>query len=234
MNEFLTCDRIKNMISSYFDMELSDEDMKLVENHIESCPDCRQELENIRRLSSLIKTSWQKDASYDDIPAVKGLLPAEIEKCLSIKSGLSEFIDGELPREKTVEILEHVINCEFCRNQYEKIKEVSNLTRNYLENSYNDEVFIEKQKTHTRVIEKIRQLKNRKKILTSAVAVVFIAVLGWFSAVQFTSTKPEDININKTRYIRTERPMYVKSEEFILTELDSEPPKEVVSLIYGN
>ncbi len=237
MNEFLTCNEIKNLLSPYFDMELSDEETEIVTKHIENCPGCKQQLESIKHLSGNIKLSYNPDNDRDipgNLSAVRGLLPQDIEECLTVKSNLSAFIDGELPGEKTIKVLEHVINCEFCRKQYEKVKKTSELTRNYLENSVCNEVYIARQKTHIKVIEKIRQINSKRKILSSAAAVVFVAVLGWFSILQLNPVKPDDVNINETRYIRTDRPMYVKSEEFILTELDSAPPKEVVSLLYGD
>lgn len=234
MNDFLTCNEVKELLSPYFDNELSKNECIKVEKHLKRCAECRQEFENIKKLSCSIKNSFGKNSSSDYFYDQEGLLPEDLEKCMSVRFNLSAFIDGETPKQKTIEILEHIINCEFCRKQYEKVKKTSKITRHYLETSSISEVYSKKEKTYIKVIEKLTQLNNRKKILSSAAAVVFIAVLGWFSIIQFSSVQPEEININKTRYIRLERPLYVKSEQFILTELDSTPSKEVVSLLHGN
>ncbi len=227
MNEFLICDEIKKLLSPYFDAELSDEDRKLVDKHLENCPDCRQELENIKEVSSLLK----KSSVYND--SIK-MIPEEMQRCLKVKSNLSAFIDGELDKNDTIELLEHIINCSFCRNQYEKIKQTRDFTKNYLEKSLNKDICLPNNRTPIVIIEKIKQLRKTKKILSSTAALVFVAMLSWFSALQFNSTAPNEINIDKTKFIRTDKPMYVKSEDFILTELDVYPPEEIVSLIYGD
>lgn len=236
MNEFLTCDEIKNLLSTYFDMELAEEDRITVENHVKNCSNCRQELENIKQLSFSVRKTYEVDSRdlSEELSSYENLLPAEMRKCLRTKSNLSAFIDGELDKDTIIEMLEHIINCEFCKNQYEKIRKTRELTKNYLENPVYNEFYISKQRTHTKVIDKIRQIHSRKKVLTSAAALIFVAVLSWFSVFQFNSFKSDDVNIDKTRFIRTERPMYVKSEDFVISELNSTPPQEVVSLLYGD
>ncbi|HSA06045.1 MAG TPA: zf-HC2 domain-containing protein [Candidatus Gastranaerophilales bacterium] len=236
MNDFLTCEQIKSLLSPYFDMELTDEDNNLVEKHLETCSDCRQELDNIKQLSSIVKCSslLNAESDCDKLFVAKNLLPEEITRCLKTKANLSAFIDGELDRETTVEILEHIINCHFCRNQYEKIKKTQELTRNYLKKAVFSDTFTQKRKIHLIVIEKIRQEKSRKKVLSSAAALIFTAVLSWFSFYQFNSFKSDQINIDNTKFIKTDKPMYVNSEEFVLSDLNSTPPKEMVSLLYGD
>jgi len=233
MNEFLTCDEIKNLLSPYFDMELCDQEKNAVEIHIEKCSECRQELENIKQLSFSVKKAYQAEENPDEAIIPRGLLPEEIQKCLNVKANLSAFIDGELEKNQTIDTLEHILNCKFCRNQYEKMKRTRDLTRNYLENAFNNDTSIPGYKVHIEITERIRQQKNRTKILTSAAALIFVAVLSWFSVFQFNSGEPAEVNIDRTRFIRQERPMYVKAEDYILSELDKSPPKEVISLLYG-
>ena len=86
MNNFLTCDEIKKMISPYFDNELCEKDSQFVEKHLEQCPVCMQELEKIKQLSLFIKISPQVFN--------KNVLPEKITTCMEIRSKLSAFIDG--------------------------------------------------------------------------------------------------------------------------------------------
>ncbi len=240
MNEFLTCNEIKDLLSPYFDMELPEKEKKIVENHVKNCPECKKELENINKLSNSIKAVYNAESELiaDELSSYKGMLTEDIEKCLNVKTNLSAFIDGELDKGKTIECLDHIINCDFCKGQYEKIRQTRELTRNYLASPVYDEFYITRQKTHIKVIEKIRQIAGQRKILSSAAALVFIAVLSWFSFSLFSPVKTDEAYMEKTRFIRSGRPIYVHyhvpSEEFILSELNSEPPEEVISLLYGN
>ena len=227
MNNFLTCDEIKKMISPYFDKELCEKDSQLVEKHLEQCPVCMQELENIKQLSLFIKISPQVFN--------KNVLPEKITTCMEIRSKLSAFIDGELEKETVIEILEHIINCDFCKKQYKKIKKTHELLKNHLENSFSDDSYLEKDKISLAVIkniEKIRWQKNKKKIISSIAASVFIIFLSWFSINLINSSETKELNLDKTRFIRIEKPMYVKSEDYFLRECCSELPEEIISLMY--
>jgi len=228
MSEFLICDEVKELLSPYFDGEVTYKEKNLIEKHLETCQNCRQKLENLKRTTSLVRKASVCNFS-------ENLLPVEMQKCLRVKANLSAFIDGELDRKETIELLEHVINCEFCRSQYEKIKQTQDYTRSYLEKSLNNGVYPNKNKPHVIILEQIREQKKRTKILSSAAALAFIAVLSWFPTFQLEPTiTPTEINIDKTRFIQTDKPMYVNAEDYVISELDTCPPEEVVSLIYGD
>jgi len=58
MRENFSCDEVKDLISPYFDGELDEKDTKIVKEHLRFCLNCRRELENIKRLSVLIRKSY--------------------------------------------------------------------------------------------------------------------------------------------------------------------------------
>lgn len=136
MNSFFSCDEVKELISPYFDGELDGKSSKIVKQHLGQCLTCRRELENIKRLSVLIKTSY----------AASPLLS--------------------------------------------------------------------------------RRRGNRfKKVISSSVAAaVFVGFLGWFSI--------SAVKIDKTSTIETEKPMYVKAEDYFLSDIYAVPEQEVLSFIY--
>ena len=138
MNDFSPCDEVKKLLSAYFDRELNKKDSKIVKNHIGQCLNCRRELENIKQLSLLIKSSYS----------------------------------------------------------------TSPLTAR-------------------------RKQQNIKRVVSSPIAaLVFLVFLGWFSISM--------MDMDKTSTIETDKPMYVRSEDYFLSGLYSEPPQEVVYLIYGD
>lgn len=67
----LNCKEIKIFINAYFDNELSNEDKKLIEQHLQSCQQCRNEAIALQKTILLIK-------NLDKIPA-----PAELEHQLN-------------------------------------------------------------------------------------------------------------------------------------------------------
>ncbi len=46
--------KIKELISSYYDGELNPEQKKKVEKHLEDCPECRKELEEMRKFEEVM------------------------------------------------------------------------------------------------------------------------------------------------------------------------------------
>lgn len=53
----MNCDEVKNLMSAYFDGELSDEVREQVQQHVEGCADCRKELDGFSRLSQLASSA---------------------------------------------------------------------------------------------------------------------------------------------------------------------------------
>ena len=58
MNNFFSCNEIKEMISAYFDNELNEKDTKIVKKHLKECLTCRRKLADIRKISTLIKRAY--------------------------------------------------------------------------------------------------------------------------------------------------------------------------------
>ncbi len=46
--------KIKKLISSYYDKELDKEQRKTVEKHLEECPECRKEFEEMGKLEEVM------------------------------------------------------------------------------------------------------------------------------------------------------------------------------------
>lgn len=88
----MNCDEVKNLMSAYFDGELSDEVREQVQQHVEGCADCRKELDGFSRLSQLASSAtvsppsaelWKRIESgldSDDAPTTPRRVSADVEE----------------------------------------------------------------------------------------------------------------------------------------------------------
>ncbi|MDF2676790.1 MAG: hypothetical protein K0Q97_1101, partial [Bacillota bacterium] len=74
----MNCNEIKDLMSSYVDGELSENEKKLVEVHINICDDCKKELESYQQLIKIIK-----DLPEEEPP--KGYCKRLHDKLLNVK-----------------------------------------------------------------------------------------------------------------------------------------------------
>ncbi len=58
----MECDKAKELLSAYLDGEVTEKERHLVEEHLDSCKSCRQELEELRRIVGLV-ASLPKEAA---------------------------------------------------------------------------------------------------------------------------------------------------------------------------
>ena len=191
MTEIFSCSRIKPVLSAYLDGELSEEEKEIIEAHIEHCSDCKTELENLCELSFCLKSCAESSVIEAD---TINIVSARLDECNSIKEDLSAFIDNELPKSRTKEVCEHLLQCQYCRKDWENLKITGNLLKEYFVKSS------EKAKmsdlTRKRVLNKVSVYHKRKKIIYSVAVLAILALATYFSLNIFTS--PE--NIHEVKY----------------------------------
>lgn len=80
----MTCDRIESMLCTFVDGELSGHDLRVVREHVSRCPHCALELDEIRRIKSLIADlpAFEPSADFEDrlVMSVLGPEPAEVRR----------------------------------------------------------------------------------------------------------------------------------------------------------
>lgn len=69
-------DKIKNLVSTYFDGEITAEDKVLVESHLKECEACQVYYIELHKLSSTLRNWKDEDLSADLIQKIKHTLPA--------------------------------------------------------------------------------------------------------------------------------------------------------------
>lgn len=125
----------------------------------------------------------------------------DFSQCDEVKELLSPYFDGELDEKDTKIVKKHLGQCLTCRRQLAEIRQLSSL----IKSSYSASPLLLKSKRN-----------SMKRLVSSSIAAIFfLAFLGWFS-ISMMST-------DQTSTIETEKPMYVRAEDYFLADLYEEP-----------
>lgn len=65
----MSCIAVQNLISEYIVGELTEEDAQVVLAHVDECADCRNDMENSRYLSPLLREHLELPDPPEDFPA---------------------------------------------------------------------------------------------------------------------------------------------------------------------
>lgn len=225
----ITCNEVLDEISAYFDGELDVKLHYLVEDHLNSCMGCKAEFKKIEKLSSSIKSTFKQQEIPDLWAKIEPHLD-NIAVCDEINENLSAYLDKELNKEEAVKVSQHLLRCKSCRRDYESLKYTSMMIKGYFERSVNA---VSENNISDKVIQNFHNKERRKELFTSTAAVIIMAVLGWFSV---SPIEPVDLRNAYSTKIKNipDRPIYVKSEDFLFAEAYSMPPKDAIVSLYEN
>ncbi|EKE03757.1 MAG: hypothetical protein ACD_20C00156G0002 [uncultured bacterium] len=128
MESNLSCDDIKILVSAYFDNELSEEEARIVDNHLSKCALCAGALENIKDLSGLLKgfsnrVEYKESNTYSAI--VDRVYTKKAITCSEVLDELSAYFDGELNLKLHYLIDDHLNTCSSCKSEFSKIEKLS-------------------------------------------------------------------------------------------------------------
>ncbi len=73
-----SCSSVSPVLDKYFDQEVTDEEKLLVEGHLQGCPDCRDALESMEDLRSLMKAPVEEAVRGEEFPWVWQKIEREI------------------------------------------------------------------------------------------------------------------------------------------------------------
>ncbi|MDQ7828689.1 MAG: zf-HC2 domain-containing protein [Armatimonadota bacterium] len=73
----MTHDRIGRQLSAYLDRELTPEEARAVERHLDGCPACREELEALRQTRALLRALPERPLPEDFWPELRRTLQRE-------------------------------------------------------------------------------------------------------------------------------------------------------------
>ncbi len=231
MTDNLSCNNIEDLLSAYFDKELNTEDTILVKNHLDECQKCQKELNNIANLSALLKVSFTNHNPKLNISSKIEL--DSLDTCRKVSENLSAFLDKELEKTEIVEICEHLLQCQYCRKDYEELKNLSFSIKNYFNNS-TENIEIDNLIDKKIILTNIFANQRQKKVASSIAALFFISIFVWFSINSINNVSEETLPIESIKLLNREKPMYVDSNEYFFSEIYKETKKEMISIIYEN
>lgn len=127
--------------------------------------------------------------------------------CNEISEDLSAFIDGELSKEQLAKVYEHLLECSFCRQAYEDMKMTQKALKNYFERSTEELEIPEKTLEKDNIINKIIFIQRQKRLIYSAAALVFLAIVSYFSVTLINLNQPEKETFLKEVKFTKEKPV---------------------------
>lgn len=132
MESDLSCNKVKTLLSAYFDDELSEKDTRNVENHLSKCAECSNDLNNINNLSTYFKNSGKRifPSQHNVVKTVIDRVFNEKElTCNEVLEEVSAYHDGELSQKLHYLVDNHLRNCESCNLEYENLVKISKLIK---------------------------------------------------------------------------------------------------------
>jgi len=128
------CSSIDDLISAYSDNELSENECKLVKNHLKECKSCLAKYNSLKNLSLLMKKNTPKAISFNNFAknAVEKAFNENTINCTKVITHLSSFIDGEISVSLYYEIENHLKDCLKCKREYNRIIKLSNSVKKAL------------------------------------------------------------------------------------------------------
>jgi anti-sigma factor RsiW len=122
------CELVVVDLSAYLDNELPPAAQEGVNKHIKECLPCMSAFKDLNEATKTIAKGLELPASIkiDLWPAVKARLN---EDCALIQSELSSYADQEVPTLRHRSVTKHLLDCQQCRENFDKISAVGEVIR---------------------------------------------------------------------------------------------------------
>ncbi|MEI6520946.1 MAG: zf-HC2 domain-containing protein [bacterium] len=131
-NRSMDCSQVSGKLLAWYAGDLDIIDSFLLEDHLLWCSTCRKEVATLDAVGTLlhrIENITPPVTIHADMLAMAGVVGAGLT-CDAVMPLLSLWGDGQLTRVESFLIEEHLLSCENCREQAEKIYAVSGLMHN--------------------------------------------------------------------------------------------------------
>jgi anti-sigma factor RsiW len=216
------CDLIREEYSAYIDSEISVAAQDGIKSHIDSCPTCRVDFEQLSKANKTVSKFLKEplDVKVDLWNSIKSQLNAS---CALITAELSPFIDQEVPNPRHRSVAAHMLTCQNCHSSFQNLAVLGDyLKENYVPDLPEDFDLLPQLATKLRVMPLPADqplIRNKRPyILGAAAAAALIGLIG-LSFLLFS-------------VLWREKPPMVTSEDYIIQYCLAEPPEKLEANIY--
>jgi len=126
------CENIKILLSAYLDNEVSAEEAIIIEKHLAICPDCREELDFLKNISSKVQ-HFLGNHTFE-MPDLTESVINRYNRSSSLSCGevleeLSAYFDGELSPSVYYSVEDHLSECEECNEKFQQLEKLRALIK---------------------------------------------------------------------------------------------------------
>ena len=205
-NSIPSCENIEDLLDGYFDSELSDDEQKLVDQHLANCSSCTNALTEIKSVASILNNLADEPLEKDFSADVDKILDSAFESagveavnCDEVLASLDEYHDNELAKEKRPSIEAHLENCDNCFKALASIQSISSLLRSIpketLEVDFAERVDDLLEAKDNATVNQANVVPfGRKAALAFAAALLLLAIAGPTIIDSFTSSSIKTAN----------------------------------------
>jgi hypothetical protein len=103
----LNCRKVNGLLSAYMDAELSDAEMPIIQDHLESCPKCRQEYDTLRETKRMVASLAVRAPRTD----LEDLLRTGLERSAppSLTERFSYWWEENIASEERLRVRPHIL-----------------------------------------------------------------------------------------------------------------------------
>ena len=117
-----SCTNYRTELSAFLDGQLDVKDQSDVQGHLNSCENCSDELETLKKLTKFLNDQMHPDNVA--MPEIWNGIQAQMPViCAVMEEDLSAYLDGELPPAQAAQVAAHLSACWVCRARKQGIEE---------------------------------------------------------------------------------------------------------------
>lgn len=115
-----TCEPYRSELSAFLDGQLDAQRQLDIQGHLDSCEDCREESQTLKRLTKFLGDKMQsRNLEVPDLwPGIAAAMPSI---CEVMQEELSAYLDGELTPAAQEGVNKHLKDCEVCLGSFKSL-----------------------------------------------------------------------------------------------------------------
>ena len=223
-NYEINCEAAVLYIEEYIDNELENGLTLVLEEHLDNCPECSKHYNQMLKLRNLLLISHLHKMEEAEL-AVEIPSLGFLDNCEDIKANLHSFADNELAKPDMLKVYAHLLQCESCTTEYNKVKQTKETLQNYFINfGETAEPYVSEKVIVSRVYN-----SRRNFIYGYSAAVIMLTMLTGYL---FNDIKQPDTRTVQATYNHKKELDKLDAGDFVVKTANLEIPEGVVKLIH--